>query len=127
MGIDQLVLPSNIYASGWVPHSWLMPHCSGVVHHGGYGTTAASLRAGIPVLIIPHIADQFYWGQRVYQLGVGLKPIRRAKLDTNGLVFSLDRLLRDQGLRITASKLGEQIRAENGIENAVRLIEQTFV
>jgi len=85
------------------------------------------LRAGIPALVIPHIADQFYWGQRVYELGVGLKPIRRAKLDTKGLAASLDGLVRNEKLHVSASLLGEQIRAENGIENAVRLIEERFV
>lgn len=126
-GISQLDLPSNIYASEWVPHSWLIPHCSGVVHHGGYGTTAAGLRAGIPALVIPHIADQFYWGERVYELSAGLKPISRRKLDVNGLAQRLDRLVRNQEIHLNASKLGEIIRAENGIGKAVRLIEESFV
>ena len=42
-----------------------------VVHHGGAGTTAAALRAGIPSVVIPFFADQFYWGSRVTKLGVG--------------------------------------------------------
>jgi len=126
-GIRQLTLPSSIYAAGSLPHNWLLPQCAGVIHHGGYGTTSAGLRAGIPALVIPHIADQFYWGQRVHELGVGPKPIRRARLDKNGLAVSLDELLRNEELHATASILGEQIRAENGIANAVRLIEEMFV
>lgn len=125
-GIKQLTLPPNIYATGSLSHSWLLPHCAGVVHHGGYGTTSACLRAGIPALVIPHIADQFYWGQRVHELGVGPQPIRRAKLDTKGLVASLDELVRNEKLHSTASILGEQIRSENGVENAVQLIEESF-
>jgi sterol 3beta-glucosyltransferase len=125
-GISQLTLPPNIYATSSLPHSWLLPQCAGVVHHGGYGTTSAGLRAGIPAFVIPHIADQFYWGQRIHELGVGPKPIQRAKLGTKGLVASLDELVRNEKLRIAASILGEQIRSENGIENAVRLINETF-
>ena len=117
----------NIYAIDSLPHSWLLPRCAGVVHHGGFGTTAAGLRAGIPALVIPHIADQFYWGQQIHELGVGPEPIRRARLDTNGLVASLDDLVRNKKLHVTASILGEKIRSENGVENAVRLIEETFV
>lgn len=125
-GIKQLPLPRTIYAAGSLPHSWLLPRCAGVVHHGGYGTTAASFRAGVPALVIPHIADQFYWGQKVYELGVGPQPIRRTELDTAGLAASLDELVRNEKLCAAACALGEQIHSENGIENAVRLIEETF-
>lgn len=125
-GIKQLTLPPNIYADGSLPHRWLLPYCAGVVHHGGFGTTAAGLRAGKPALVIPHIADQFYWGQKIHELGVGPQPIRRAKLDTNELVASLDDLVRNEVQHAAASILGEMIRSEKGIENAVRLINETF-
>jgi len=125
-GVKQLTLPSNIYSAGSLPHSWLLPHCSGIVHHGGYGTTAAGFRAGIPALVIPHIADQFYWGQRVYELGVGPKLIRRVNLEGNELISSLSELVRNDNMSNLASKLGEGIRSEKGVENAVRLIEKTF-
>jgi sterol 3beta-glucosyltransferase len=122
----QTNLPPNIFTSGSLPHSWLLSHCRGIVHHGGYGTTAAGFRAGIPALVIPHIADQFYWGQRVYELGVGPKPIRRTNLEINGLAASLFELVRNDKMKNTASKLGEKIRSENGVELAVRRIEETF-
>jgi UDP:flavonoid glycosyltransferase YjiC (YdhE family) len=122
----QLTLPQTIYSAGSLPHSWLLPRSAGVVHHGGFGTTSAGLRAGIPMLVIPHLADQFYWGQRVYELGIGPPPIRRPGLDSDGLTAALRQLVDNEALRTTASQLGEQIRAENGVENAVRLIEETF-
>merc|ERR1712045_888582 len=50
--------------SKWAPHEWLMPRCSLIVHHGGCGTTAASLRAGKPVVVTPVAHDQFYWGAK---------------------------------------------------------------
>ena len=125
-GIKQKSLPPNICASGPVPHSWLLPRCTGFVHHGGYGNTAAGLRAGVPALVIPHIADQFYWGQRVHELGVGPQPIRRVKLESRGLAASLVELVENETMRDKAAALGEQIRSENGIDNAVRLIEETF-
>ena len=124
--VEKINLPSSISAVGSVPHSWLLPRCSGIVHHGGYGTTAAGLRAGLPALVIPHVIDQFYWGQKVYELGVGPKPIRRSNLEIKGLADSLVDLARNEKLRITASSLGEQIRSEDGVTNAVKLIEETF-
>lgn len=125
-GVKGLTLPPSIYAAGSLPHSWLLPRCAGIVHHGGYGTTAAGLRAGIPALVIPHIADQFYWGQQIHELGAGPQPIRRARLEIKALAASLDELVQNEKLHTTASLLGEHIRSEKGIENAVRLIEETF-
>ncbi len=125
-GTKQMTLPPDIFASGPVPHSWLLPRCTGLVHHGGYGSTAAGLRAGVPALIIPHIADQFYWGQRVHELGVGPQPIRRVKLESQGLAASLVELVENEYMRDKAAALGEQIRSENGIDTAVSLIEETF-
>ena len=125
-GIRKLTLPATVYAAESLPHSWLLPHCAGVVHHGGFGTTAAGLRAGVPQLVIPHIADQFYWGQRVDQLGVGLPFIPRPKLDRGRLAAALKELSDNAGLRASASALGERIRTENGVEKAVCLIEAEF-
>ena len=125
-GIRRLALPPTIYAAGSLPHTWLLPRCAGIVHHGGFGTTSAGLSAGIPSLIIPHLVDQFYWGRRVHELGVGLKPIQRAKLDAEALAVALQGLTRSADRRAAAARLGEQIRAEDGVANAVRLIEETF-
>ena len=125
-GMKGLALLETIYATGSLPHSWLLPRCSGLIHHGGFGTTSAGLRAGIPALVIPHLVDQFTWGQRIHDLGVGPRPIPRPKLDSQGLVTALAELTHNASLRVAASRLGAQIRAENGVENAVCLIEETF-
>ena len=125
--LQQLALPPNVYAAGSMAHSWLLSRAAGIVHHGGFGTTSAGLRAGIPALVIPHIADQFYWAQRVHELGVGPQPVRRTKLDVQGLADSLYELVNNADLRAAAYTLGDQIRSENGVENAVRLIEETFL
>ena len=125
-GISQLSLSPSIYATGSIPHSWLLPHCAGLVHHGGFGTTSAGLRAGIPALVIPHMIDQFYWGQRLQELDVSPPPIPRPKLNSEGLAAGLDQLTKDDKLVASASSLGQGIRAEDGIGLAVDLIESTF-
>jgi sterol 3beta-glucosyltransferase len=124
--LARLSLPPTVYAAGSLPHSWLMDRCAGVVHHGGFGTTSAAFRAGIPQLVVPHLADQFYWGQQVRDLGVGPPPIPRNRLDAPGLATALNDLVHDKELHTAASYLGEQVRTEGGVENAVHLIEQTF-
>jgi sterol 3beta-glucosyltransferase len=124
--LARLSLPSSVHPAGSLPHSWLMPRCAGVVHHGGFGTTSATFRAGLPQLVVPHLADQFYWGQQVHDLGVGPPPLPRNKLDAPGLAAALNELVCEKELQATASRLGEQIRAEDGVFGAVRLIEETF-
>jgi UDP:flavonoid glycosyltransferase YjiC (YdhE family) len=124
--MGQMTLPPGMQAAGALPHDWLLPRCAGVVHHGGFGTTSAGLRAGIPALVIPHLVDQFYWGQRIHELGVGPQAIPRARLEASRLAAALGVLAGDAGYRRVAARLGEQIRAERGVENAVRLFENTF-
>jgi UDP:flavonoid glycosyltransferase YjiC (YdhE family) len=124
--LEQLTLPPIVHAAGSMPHSWLLRRCAALVHHGGFGTTSAGMRAGIPALVIPHIADQFFWAQRVHELGVGPQPIRRPKLSTSTLAASLHELVSSRDLRTAASTLGGQIRCETGVGNAVRQIEKEF-
>lgn len=114
--------PELIHVIDHAPHEWLFQHVAAVVHHGGAGTTATGLRAGKPTLVIPHLADQPYWGRRVYELGVGAKPVRRQKLTVETLAEGLRRITGDATMQHRAAELGAQIRGENGIENAIRLI-----
>jgi sterol 3beta-glucosyltransferase len=124
--IATLDLPATVYRLGAVPHSWLFQRVCAVVHHGGFGTTAAALRAGVPAVVIPHIIDQLFWGERVHVLGVGPAAIPRARLSVDHLAQALVQATRDQAMRARAAELGAQIRAERGIQHAVQLIERTI-
>jgi UDP:flavonoid glycosyltransferase YjiC (YdhE family) len=106
-----------------VPHSWLFPLMAGAAHHGGAGTTAAAFRSGIPQFVVPHFAEQPYWGRRTHELGVGAKPIDKRKLSAEKLADALRQLLNDAPLRQNAVALGEKIRAEDGVANAVEIIQ----
>jgi UDP:flavonoid glycosyltransferase YjiC (YdhE family) len=122
--MQQLSLPPTVFHAGSVPHDWLLPRAGGLVHHGGFGTTASGFRAGIPMLVIPHIIDQFIWGGKVAQLGVGPQPIPRPKLNVEHMAAAL-REMQSTEMRAQAAELGAAIRAEpDGVAQAVRLIEQ---
>jgi hypothetical protein len=123
-GLGQMQLPKTILQLSAAPHSWLFPKMAAVVHHGGAGTTAAGLRAGIPSIVVPHFADQPFWGQRVASLGVGPKPMPRPKLTAHKLADALDTAVSNQTMRQKATALGEKIRGEDGIGKAVALIEE---
>ena len=91
-------------------------------HHGGAGTTGASLRAGVPSLVVPFTMDQPFWGARVAALGVGPRPIPRAGLTRARLAEGL-RATQRATIRANASALGERIRAEDGVAAAVPVLE----
>ncbi|MBP8058825.1 MAG: glycosyltransferase, partial [Chloroflexi bacterium] len=116
-------LPDNLFVLQSAPHHWLFPRMAAVVHHGGAGTTAAGLRAGRPTFIIPHMADQPYWGRRVHELGVGVKPVPRHKLTAKVLAQKIEQLVRDPQIKTQAEALGAKIRAEQGAQAAVQAIE----
>ena len=105
-----------------IPHDWLFPRMAAVVHHGGAGTTAAGIRAGIPSILIPVGADQRLWAYRVDALRVGPRPIPRSRLTVEGLSNAIIQAVTDQAMRQRAADLGEKIRAEDGVGEAVRII-----
>jgi vancomycin aglycone glucosyltransferase len=117
-------LPEHCIAVGPVSHPRLFPHVAAIVHHGGAGTTAASARAGKPQLIVPHVADQFFFGNLVHELGVGVPPVRRTQLQVDLLVSRLRSLLDDPQIRERAAALGEKIRARPRPANLSRLLVQ---
>lgn len=107
---------------GAAPHEALFPRCAVVVHHGGAGTTAAAVRAGVPQVVVPHAADQPYWGRRMADLGVAPPPIARKDLTAARLQRALEAAL-SPGVRETAYALGERVRAEDGAGDAARLVD----
>jgi len=105
-----------------VPHDWLLPRCKMIVHHGGAGTTSAGLRAGIPNVVVPFTADQPFWGRRVCMMGVGPKPIVVKNLSVENLTQAIidadDKVVYDR-----AQVVSRKIKGEDGVTNAIRLIE----
>ncbi|MCX6047210.1 MAG: glycosyltransferase [Chloroflexi bacterium] len=123
-GLRPAALADTMYTIDAVPHAWLFPHCAAVVHHGGAGTTAAGLRAGKPTVICPFFGDQPFWGKRVLALGVGPQPIPQKKLTVAGLAQAIHVAVTDTPMQARATALGEKIRAENGVANAVDIIRK---
>jgi sterol 3beta-glucosyltransferase len=119
-------LPDHIRAVGAVDHDRLFPQCAAVVHHGGIGSTTASLRAGRPTMVCSVFGDQPWWGNRVQRLGVGAHtPFK--KLDRSSLGSGMHTLL-DPEVRARAAALGAAIEAEgDGLPAATRRLEDWLV
>ncbi len=118
-------LTPDVLGVGPTRHDQLFPRCSVVVHHGGAGTTAAAVRAGVPQVVVPHAADQPYWGRRMAALGVAAPPIARKDLTPSRLRAALEVALSPEARR-TAYALGEQVRAEDGAAEAAELVDSVF-
>jgi UDP:flavonoid glycosyltransferase YjiC (YdhE family) len=123
-GLSNADLPDDVFAVDSIPHDWLFPQMAAVVHHGGSGTTAAGLRAGVPTVIIPFFADQPFWGARVFELGAGPAPIPKKRLTLERLTNAIRVATCDEVIRGRASALGERIRAEDGVTQAVEVLQR---
>ena len=123
-GMRAVSTPEDVFVVDSVPHSWLFPRMAAVVHHGGAGTTAEGLRAGVPAVILPFIVDQPFWGKRVKALGVGPDPIPHKGLTADKLAAAIQATVTDARIKQRATALGEAIRCEDGVGNAVRIIRK---
>ncbi len=117
-------LPGDVFVVDSIPHDWLFPRGAAVVHHGGAGTTAAGLRAGRPTVVIPLIADQPFWGNRVYERGLGPRPIPQKRLSPETLAVAIGRAATDPGMRAAADALGAKIREEDGVGAAIEIVSR---
>ncbi|KAJ6508847.1 glycosyltransferase family 1 protein [Mycena sanguinolenta] len=112
-------IPPECYQLDKVPHDWLFPQIDAAVHHGGAGTTGASLRAGIPTLIKPWFGDQFFWASRVQKLGAGLRiPSLHAHDFSKALIeATTNRVMKEKAMAV-----GQKIRSEDGVHTAIHTI-----
>ncbi|KAI9889028.1 MAG: Sterol 3-beta-glucosyltransferase [Vezdaea aestivalis] len=115
----EVALPKSIFTIKSAPHDWLFKQIDAAAHHGGAGTTGASLRAGIPTIIKPFFGDQFFFGSRVEDLGVGIYV---KKLNVSLFSKALWEACNGERIIVKARYLGEQIRAEDGVETAIQAI-----
>jgi hypothetical protein len=121
--LGDVAVPPNVYVIGDCPHDWLFPWCRAVCHHGGAGTTAAGLRAGLPTVIVPFFGDQFFWGRVVVDAGAGPEPIPIERLDVETLTAAFDACRRPQ-MKVRAADLGARLRATDGVDLVVRSIRR---
>lgn len=115
-------LPDGIAAFEYAPFSEVFPKALAIVHSGGVGTTAQGLRAGKPVLVVPHAHDQFDNAERAARIGTG-RWISRARYNANTATRALRTLLEREDYFARADEVGTQIRSENGARVAVDALE----
>ncbi len=111
----------DCYFVPWVPHRPLLARCGAVVHHGGAGTTHAVARAGLPSIVLPFIAEQKLWGQRLEQLGAARPPRSFWRAKPEPVAKDVRRALADDRLREASAALGARMASEErGVDVAAR-------
>ena len=123
-GFSDSQLPDNVFCIDSVPHDWLFPRMALSVHHGGAGTTGATLRAGIPSVIVPFSADQPFWGWIIESQGLGYSRVSRKKLTSTVLADQITSALTNSQIRNRTAEVGRTIRNEGGVTRAVNLLEK---
>ncbi|EEF33770.1 conserved hypothetical protein [Ricinus communis] len=120
---------------GMIPYNWLFPRCLAAIHHGGSGSTAAALYAGIPQVICPFMLDQFYWAERMYWLGVAPEPVKQSylvpdkinemsiRVAANMLSKSINDTLSPK-VKARAIEIAARISLEDGVMEAVKILKQ---
>jgi sterol 3beta-glucosyltransferase len=121
-GIEKVSSNDLLYLEA-VPHDWLLPHCKLVIHHGGAGTTATGLHAGIPNIVVPFLGDQLFWGERVHALGAGPKPILVKSFSVEKLTQAIARA-ESETICKRAQILSQQITSEDGTGESAEWIEK---
>lgn len=116
-------LPHDMQRFDYVPLTALLPHAAALVHHGGIGTTAQGLRAGVPQLITPLAHDQYDNAARVKRLHAG-DVLPAGHLTVRRLTRLLDGVLNSAELKAGAERAADQLRSGDGLEQACVLLEQ---
>ncbi len=123
-GLHNDNLPDSMFLVDDVPHDWLFPQMTTVVHHGGAGTVAAGLRAGVPMIIVTHLGDQFHYGRRIHELGIGPKPIPRRNLSAVRLQDRIEQIFSNDSYTHNSQQMSKKIQQEDGLDNILAVLEE---
>jgi rhamnosyltransferase subunit B len=118
-------LPSGVIHIDYAPFSELLPRCAALVHHGGIGTTAQALAAGVRQLVMPLAHDQFDNAERVRRLGVGDR-IARNRYRPPRVAAALERLLSSTAVKRACADIASRLKIDDPLSETCELIEETY-
>jgi MGT family glycosyltransferase len=115
--------PSNVHVYQYIPQELLLPHCAAVATHGGAGSTLGALAFGLPLLVVPQGADQFYNADRVVAAGAGVQ-LMPDRLTADSARDAVRTLLHDDTFRGAATRIKDEFEAMPEPRQAVETLEQ---
>jgi UDP:flavonoid glycosyltransferase YjiC (YdhE family) len=107
-----------------IPHRFIFPRCMAIIHHGGAGTTHSAARSGRPQMVVPLLLDQFYWGYRVRETGIGPASVNIKRISRSRLEQKVVDLVTNPVYKEKAASLGKLVQSEDGLGNICRYIEK---
>ena len=125
--LEDYELPDSMIAVGGIPHSWLFKNAKCVIHHCGFGTTAATMIYGVPSIPVPHVLDQLGFAMQLEKKDVAVKHIDAKKLSEQTITAAIEELNSTYAVKKrNAEAISDKISTEHGIDEAVRLIESVL-
>lgn len=115
--------PGLVHWAPDIPYDWLFPRAACVVHHGGCGTLAAVLRAGLPSILLPQILCQQHFGAMLTRERLATGVFDLETLDPEELGRAIALAVSDPGYRSSARRWKERVAREGGIRTAADWIE----
>jgi rhamnosyltransferase subunit B len=117
------MLPAAVRTFGYLPFSQVLPRAALLVYHGGVGTLAQGIKAGVPHLVVPHGYDQFDSGWRIEQLGLG-RSIPQNRYRARHVARTISALLEDDSSSGRREDFKSRINSADALTSACRLLEQ---
>ncbi|MFZ1289604.1 MAG: glycosyltransferase [Melioribacteraceae bacterium] len=106
-----------------IPHKFILPKVSMIITQSGIGTVHAALRAGVPIIPIPMIPAQYFWGNKAYNLGLGVKPIKIKNITPGKIYQSVNTIFENSLIKQNLNEMSKLINSENSLNNACSFIE----
>ncbi len=121
---NNLLKHKNLFVTKYVNHETILPKCKLGIFHGGAGTLATMLRHNLPVIIVSFYTDQPTWGKIVESKKLGVHiPVKTLSFDK--LISAIQKTQTDE-IKNSITTIGQQIRDQNGLDNAITEIEKYF-
>ncbi|AZG45234.1 glycosyltransferase [Gordonia insulae] len=117
------VTDERIRVVGHIDHDTILPRCAAAVHHGGAGSVAAGLRAGIPTVVTWVGADQPIWGRAITASHAGTS-LPMSRVDDMRIVDALGAALEDRTRHTAAEMSRHLIPAAQAVSTAADVVEQ---
>ena len=118
-------LPAGVKHFPYLPLSYLLPHCSALIHHGGIGTCAQALSVGIPQVIQPLNFDQFDNAARITHLQVG-HTISSCSFSASHVASYIDDLLSSPTVKAQCAKAANHFTDTHPLDDSCDLIESVL-
>lgn len=117
-------ISEQIIPIGYASHLNLFSQVDIVIHHGGAGTTHTAAYCGKPQIIIPQVNDQFYWAEKVKELGVAPNYIDIENINRQSLQERIQDILENKSFQNNAQTLGQNLRQKkSGVVEALDYLE----